>query len=116
MQNHNRMYYLLVIFGVFIASLSQLLLKKSSKSDHSSFIMEYLNPNVIISYTIMVFVLLCDIYAMNHGVKATQLSSLESLSYFFVPVLSYFFFKEKLSIRRLFAIGIIILGVVVFFQ
>lgn len=110
------MYYLLVVIGVFVASLSQMLLKRSSKAEHSSLIKEYININVLAGYFIMVVVLLCDIYAMNHGVKATQLSSLESLSYLFVPLLSYFIFGEKLSYQRLLAIFIIIAGVVVFFQ
>jgi drug/metabolite transporter (DMT)-like permease len=37
------------------------------------------------------------------------------MSYFFVPALSWWVFKEPVSRRKALAIGIIIAGVVVFF-
>ena len=87
------MYYALVVFDVFIAALAQMLLKSSSMSDHKSFIFEYLNFKVIGAYSIMVLSLLLNIYALNHGVLLKELSTIESSSYMFVPLLSFLFFN-----------------------
>ena len=109
------MYYALVFFDVFIAALAQMLLKSSSMSDHKSFIFEYLNPKVIGAYSIMVLSLLLNIYALNHGVLLMELSTIESSSYMFVPLLSFLFFKERITWRKAVAIGVIMTGVIVFF-
>lgn len=109
------MYYALVVFDVFIAALAQMLLKSSSMSDHKSFIFEYLNPKVIGAYSIMVLSLLLNIYALNHGVLLKELSTIESSSYMFVPLLSFLFFKERITWRKAVAIGVIMTGVIVFF-
>ncbi len=109
------MYYALVVFDVFIAALAQMLLKSSSMSDHKSFIFEYLNPKVIGAYSIMVLSLLLNIYALNHGVLLMELSTIESSSYMFVPLLSFLFFKERITWRKAVAIGVIMTGVIVFF-
>ena len=109
------MYYALVIFDVFIAALAQMLLKSSSMTKHKSFIFEYLNPKVIGAYSIMVLSLLLNIYALNHGVLLKELSTIESSSYMFVPLLSFLFFKERITWRKAVAIGVIMTGVIVFF-
>jgi len=110
------MYYALVVFDVFIAAFAQMLLKSSSMNHHESFISEYLNLKVISGYGIMGISLLLNIYAMNHGVMLKELSTIESLSYLFVPFLSFLVFKEKLSWHKIGAIAVIMIGVVVFFQ
>ena len=110
------MYYLVVIISVFIAALSQLLLKSSSKDEHENVIREYLNWKVICGYGMMGVSLLMNIFAMSKGVQVKEVSIIESLSYLFVPILSWLFFKEKISMRKWGAIGLIMIGVVVFFQ
>lgn len=109
------MYYALVVFDVFIAALAQMLLKSSSMSNHKSLIFEYLNPKVIGGYSIMMLSLLLNIYALNHGVMLKELSTIESSSYIFVPLLSFLFFKETITWRKMAAIGVIMTGVIVFF-
>ena len=108
-------YYILVVVGVFLASVSQILLKKSASAGHSSFIKEYLNVKVIGGYSLLVLSLLLDLWAMHFGVMAKEVSSIEALSYLFVPLLSWFFFKERISKMKFVAIGLIMAGVVVFF-
>ena len=44
-----------------------------------------------------------------------EVSIIEALSYLFVPVLSWLFFKEKITWRKAGAIVVIMAGVVVFF-
>lgn len=109
------MYYVLVVFDVFIAALAQMLLKSSSMNKHKSFVSEYLNPKVIGSYSIMVLSLVLNIFALNHGVMLKELSIIESLSYMFVPAMSFLFFKEKITFRKVVSISVIMTGVVVFF-
>ena len=105
-------YYILVIVGVLLASISQILLKKSASVEHSSFITEYLNVRVICGYGLLAL----SLWAMRFGVQAKEVSSIEALSYLFVPVLSWFVFKEKISKMKAIAIGLIIGGVIVFFM
>ena len=52
---------------------------------------------------------------MHHGLLLKELSIIESLSYFFVPTLSWLVFKEQINRRKALAIILIIIGVVVFF-
>lgn len=108
-------YYCLVVLGVLLAAISQILLKKSALKIHSSFISEYLNPWVVSGYSLLALSLGLDIFAMGHGVLAKEVSSLEALSYLFVPVLCGLCFKEKISNKRMAAIALIMVGVVVFF-
>lgn len=109
------MYYALVVFDVFIAALAQMLLKSSSMSHHKNFIFEYLNPKVVGAYSVMVLSLVLNIFALNHGVLLKELSIIESSSYMFVPLLSFLFFKEKTSLKKIISIIVIMTGVVVFF-
>ena len=46
------LYSCFVLFGTFISSVSQVILKKASGKKYDSFIKEYLNPLVIIAYAI----------------------------------------------------------------
>lgn len=109
------MFYVLVVFDVLIAALAQMLLKSSSMSQHKSFVYEYLNFKVIGAYSIMVLSLVLNIFAMNNGILLKELSIIESLSYLFVPLLSYIFFKETISWRKVSAIAVIMMGVIIFF-
>lgn len=109
------MFYLIVIANVFMAAIAQMLLKKGATLPHSSFIMEYLNPWVIGGYALMGISLLVNIFAMAHGIQIKEISIIESLSYLFVPCLSWLIFKETITLRKGISIGIIIIGIIVFF-
>ena len=63
----------------------------------------------------MLGAMLMNIFAMSRGVEVKEVSIIESMSYLFVPILSYFVFREKVTWRKLGAIGIIMIGIVVFF-
>lgn len=109
------MFYALVLFNIFIAGVAQMLLKKSALAKHENFIREYLNPWVIGGYSLMMFSLVSNIFALNHGVLLKELGTLEAVGYLFVPTLSYIFFKEKLNLEKIFAIFLVLTGVVIFF-
>ena len=109
------MNYLFVVLGILSCSLSQLLLKKSAKAVHSSQIYEVLNPKVIIAYTVFFCSLLVNIWAMSKGLQLKEIAMLESLGYVFVPILSFFILKEKISRRIIVAIFVVIGGIFVFY-
>ena len=59
--------------------------------------------------------LLLNIFCMSQGVQVKEVSIIESLSYLFVPLLSWLFFKEKITWRKAGAIAVIMAGVIMFF-
>ena len=109
------MYYLIVVFSVLAAAGAQMLLKQGAKELYSSFWRQYLNPWVIGGYGIMGASLLLNIFCLGHGVQVKEVGIIESLSYLFVPYLSWLFFKERITWRKATAIAVIMVGVVVFF-
>ncbi len=109
------MMYLLVIWNVLMASGAQMLLKKGASLAHQSFIREYLNPWVIGGYAVMGLSMVLNVFAMSRGVLVQEVGIIESLSYLFVPLLSFWFFRERLTARKIVSIVIIIVGVAVFF-
>jgi len=110
------MYKLLVVFSVLAAAGAQMLLKQGAKQQYVSFWRQYLNPWVIGGYGIMGASLLLNVFCLSHGVQVKEVSIIESLSYLFVPLLSWLFFKERITWRKAGAIAVIMLGVVVFFM
>lgn len=109
------MKYAIVILSVFLAACAQMLLKQGARQQYEMWWRQYANGWVIGGYAIMLGTMLVNIFAMTKGVKVQEVSIIEAMSYLFVPVLSFVCFKEKLTWRKIGAIGIIIIGVIVFF-
>lgn len=106
-------YACFILFGVFISSISQVMLKKAAQKEYKSPVYEYLNPIVIISYGIFFIATFCSIFAY----KVVPLSYgpiLESTSYIYVTFFGVKIFKEKLNPIKVLALIIIITGIVVF--
>lgn len=109
------MKYLIVILSVFLASCSQMLLKQGARQEYKVWWRQYVNGWVISGYVILFSTMVMNIFAMSRGVKVQEVSIIEAISYLFVPALSFLCFKEKLTWRKFGAIGIIIIGIIVFF-
>ena len=109
------MYYLLVILSVFAAAGAQMLLKQGARQSYTGFWRQYLNPWVIGGYAIMACSLVLNIFCMSRGVQVKEVSTIESLSYLFVPCMAFLLFREKITWRKAGAIAIIISGVILFF-
>lgn len=109
------MYYIIVIASVFLAACAQMLLKQGARQQHAVWWRQYMNGWVIGGYVIMFGTMVMNIFAMSKGVQVKEVSIIESMSYLFVPALSFVIFKEKLTWRKVCAIAIIITGVIVFF-
>lgn len=108
-------YLLCMLISVSIASVSQILLKKGTLQKYDSVLKEYLNPWVIGGYGMLFLSMLLSVYAYS-GVDFKNGPVIESLGNVFVPVLSWFVFGEKLSVRKIAGIFCIILGIMVFYS
>ena len=109
------LYYVFCLVSVFSAACAQMLLKQAARKQYPSFLRQYLNPLVIGGYGIMGCSLLLNVFCLSKGVQVKELGGIESLSYLFVPCLSWLFFKEKITWRKAAAIAVIMAGMVVFF-
>ena len=109
------MYIVLVILSVFAAACAQMLLKQGARQNYTPWWRQYLNIWVISGYMVMAGCLVLNIFCMSHSVQAKEVSSIESLSYLFVPCLAFLLFKEPITRRKIAAITIIITGIIIFF-
>ena len=108
-------YALIALAVVFVAACAQMALKHGARQGYTPWWRQYLNVWVISGYTVMFAAMVANIWCMHQGLQLKELSIIESLSYFFVPALSWLIFKEPINKRKALAIGIIIIGVIVFF-
>ena len=109
------MMYIIVISSVFLAACAQMLLKQGARQQYNTWWRRYINGWVIGGYAIMLSTMMMNIFAMSRGVEVKEVSIIESMSYLFVPILSFAIFNERLTWRKIIAIGVIIIGIIVFF-
>lgn len=103
----------IMCFGTFISAVSQVLLKKAAQKKYENVIREYLNPRVIIAYAIFFAATLLSIIAY----KVVPLSMgpiIEATSYVYVTIFGVTIFKEKINKKKLAALLIIVIGIVVY--
>lgn len=106
---------IIFIVSVFIASCSQILLKKSANSSisNNNKIKDYLNKYVIVAYLLLFISTLLTMYAY----KKIELSTgviIESISYIMIAILSYFILHEKINKKEVLGIFLIVVGIVIF--
>lgn len=106
-------YALFALFGVFISGISQVLLKKSAGRQYSSAIREYLNPFVIVAYALFFGATLLSVYAYK-GIPLSMGPILDATGYIYVTIFGITIFNERLNRRRVLALALIILGIVVY--
>ena len=105
---------ILIMFGcTILTAVSQVLLKRSANLTHKSFIYEYLNWRVILSYSIFVLVLLLNTYAFTM-VPMRYGSVVDAFTYVFVLLFSWMLLKEKITKEKLIGNLIIIAGIVIY--
>lgn len=106
-------YMLLMFLGTFFTAFSQLLLKQSAGKTYRHPIFEYLNWRVITAYGIFVGVLLLNTYAYTH-VDMKYGAVIDTFSYVFVMLLSYFILKEKFTKGKLAGNLLIMTGIFIY--
>lgn len=107
------MFSLIFIFGVFISSISQIILKKSSQIKYNSRIKEYMNPRVILAYIIFFGATLCSVLAYTK-IPLSFGPILESVGYIFVAVLSRLFLRERITKQKMLGLSVIIVGIIIY--
>lgn len=108
----NKVYMLVFIFSIFIASISQIILKLSTRRKYKNVFMEYLNINVILGYGLMLMSSLLTTIAYK-GVPLSYGPIFNSFGYLFVGSLSWLILKEKVSKRKLLGYILIIAGIII---
>ena len=111
--NNNVVYICVFIGSVFIASVSQILLKLSADKTYDSKIKEYLNPQVIVAYALFFLSSLVTVLAYKY-VPLSLGPVLEATGYIFVGVLGIVILKEKMQKQKLIGMIIIIAGIILF--
>lgn len=107
-------YWIYLFSAVIVASFSQVLLKKSALKKHDSVVKEYLNWQVIVGYMMMVVSTILVIMAYK-GIAYKNGPIIESLGYILIMFLSYMFFKEKITKRKVLGNALILIGICVFY-
>lgn len=113
MDNTVLIYSCVLLFGVFVSAISQVMLKKAALREYSSPIKEYLNPLVIFAYVLFVGTTFLSIIAYK-GIPLSMGPILEATSYIYVTVFGVLIFKEKITKKKLAALGLILVGIVLF--
>ena len=102
---------LILLGGVFISSVSQVMLKKAAQRTYPSRIREYLNPWVIGAYGLFVLSTLLCVLAYR-GLPLSMGPVLETTGYVFVTAFGVLLFQEKLNRKKILALGLIIGGII----
>ena len=106
-------YLLIGFFSVFVSCVSQTVLKKAALKEHDSFIREYLNFPVIAAYAMFFGGTLLTMLAYKK-LPLSMSPAFESSSYLFVTLFGVTIFKEKVGRRKLFALLLILAGILIF--
>lgn len=106
-------YVLLFIFSVFIASVSQTILKTSAEKKYDNRLQEYLNPKVITAYGMFFLSSLITVVAYKY-VPLSMGPILESSGYIFVTLLGFFVLHEKVGKKKLMGLLVILAGITIF--
>lgn len=105
-------YVLLFLFAVLLSSFGQLLLKKGAAREEESLWKQYANPYVISGYVLFFGALAVNAVAYR-GVPLKTGPVLDAAGFFFVPCLSWFFFKETITRKKAAGFLLIFAGIAV---
>lgn len=106
-------YVLLLIFSVFIASCSQILLKISANKKYKNKLNEYLNSYVVAAYFIFFASTIITVLAYK-GIELKYGGVIESVGYIFILILSKIILNEKITKNKVLGILLIMIGIFVF--
>jgi len=107
--------YWIAMFGaVALSAASQMLLKRAAKTEYATPLREYLNVWVIGGYGLLVLSMLSVIFACR-GLEMKNVPVIEALGFPLVMLLGRIFYGEKLTKNKLIGMGLIMLGVIVYY-
>ena len=105
--------YVLAFLAVFVASVSQILLKQSAQMEHKNIIYKFLNWRVILGYALLFGTTIINVFAYR-GVELKVTPIIESTGIIWVTILAVWFLKERPSKRALLSIAVTVIGIIVF--
>ena len=107
--------YPIAVLSVLLASVSQILLKKSAKKEYDGFLRQYLNPLVIIGYGLTFLSMLLTMFAYRY-LPYKNIPVLESLGILFVTVFGRAFFKEPIHKKKILGIAVLFCGILLYYM
>lgn len=102
-----------LLLSVFIAAISQVMLKKAAQKEYDAPWKEYCNPLVIFAYVLFVGTTFLTVFAYR-GIPLSMGPVLEATSYIYVTIFGVKIFHEKFDKRKLLALALIVAGIVVY--
>ena len=105
-------YVLIYVLSVFISSVSQILLKISTKHNYNSVWREYLNFWVISAYCIFFCSSILTIYAYKY-VPLSMGPVIEALGYIFITILGFLCLHETVGRKKVLGIVCILVGIMI---
>ena len=106
-------FVLLFLGSVFVASVSQVLLKIAAQRPHKSIIAEYTDWHVLLGYTLFFGCTLLTLLAYR-GVPLSLGPVLETTGYLYVTAFGILIFHERVSPRKWLALGVIVAGILLY--
>ena len=106
-------YHLLFLFAVAVAGFGQVALKKAAMERGRSLLRQYANVYVLLGYGLMLFSMGMTSVAYR-GVPLKAAPALNSLGFVLVPLLSWFFFDEKITRTKGLGFLLIVSGILIF--
>lgn len=103
----------LLLFGTFISAVSQVILKKAAMRSYPSKLAEYLNFPVVFAYALFVATTFMCIIAYR-VVPLSFGPVLEATSYLYVTIFGVLIFREKITAKKITALGLILAGIAVY--
>ena len=106
-------YVLLYLSSTFLASVSQVLLKKAALREHKSLLAEYTDWRVILGYGLFVGCTVLTMLAYK-GVPLNVGPVLEATGYLYVTIFGVTIFHESMNPKKIVALVIIVLGILIY--
>lgn len=106
-------YLFLYLASVFLAAISQVLLKKAAQRPHRNIIEEYTDWRVITGYAIFVGCTFLTMLAYK-GIPLSLGPVLEATSYLYVTVFGVTIFREKFGAKKIIGLALIVAGILVY--
>lgn len=105
-------FIVLNLLSVFIASCTQVILKKSAATRPANTLNYFLNPATITAYTLFFGCCLLTFYCLSHLEMITT-NVLECSAYVYILILDKIFFHKKITWKKLLGNALIITGIII---
>ena len=100
------------LFSVFLASCTQVVLKKSAMNDRLTGLAYFVNPATMAAYSVFLGCCLLTFYCLSHLPMIT-VNMLECSAYVFILLFDRIFFGKPITMRKVGGNAMIIAGIIV---